>query len=234
MSVSDKVLDVASPSTSPKKQTLANHVVALTPDRASFNVRDKRYPVQALAQQPRSFPMGSLSRAARMITLSIKTFPIDRRKVLTISLAALSIAAIPTTLSASKRPPRVLFICQFGTAKSAIARELFKRRAAQRGIAVAVFSRGITPAPHLAASTRDQLTGEGINLNGEAVRRLRSTDLRAADIVVAFDPLPATMHPTAVRDWAAVPSVNETYTLARADLDRRIDLLLDQLAQPRR
>ena len=87
--------------------------------------------------------------------------------------------------------PRVLFICQFGTAKSAIARELFKRRAAERGIPVAVASRGITPEPHLASSTRDELLTEGIVLGVQPVRKLRATDLRAADIVVVFNPLPA-------------------------------------------
>lgn len=194
-------------------------------------LRDQRYPVQALAQKPQRFPIGNDKRAVRMTTPNSKSSQCSRRRVLVASLAAVVSMVAPTTLIASKRAPRVLFVCQFGTAKSAIARELFKRRAAERGIAVSVFSRGITPEPHLAVSTRDQLTAEGIDLDSEAVSRLQRADLRAADIVIAFNPLPATMAHGTMRDWSAVPSVNETYLLARADLDRRIDMLLDDVVK---
>lgn len=156
--------------------------------------------------------------------------PIYRRRVLIGALVALG-GTIPVLLGASERPPRVLFICQFGTAKSAIARELFKRRAAQRGVPVVVFSRGITPEPHLASTTRDALLVEGIILDREEARKLRVTDLDVADIVVFFNPLPASFRRTTQRDWSAVPSVNDTFPLARTDLDRRIDLLIDEVTQ---
>jgi protein-tyrosine-phosphatase len=128
----------------------------------------------------------------------------------------------------------VLFICQFGTVKSAIARELLKRRAAARGISVIVSSRGITPEAHLAPSTRSQLLAEGIDLDGERLQKLRRADLDNADLVVTFNPLPASMRRTGLRDWSAVPSVNDTYLLARVDLDRRVDQLLEHLSQMRR
>lgn len=168
-----------------------------------------------------------------MILTICKTGLIDRRRVLFGALAAVVSSAAPEVLNASQPLPRVLFICQFGTAKSAIPRELFKRRAVQRGIAVAVFSRGITPEPHLAPSTRDALLTEGIVLDAQPVRKLRATDLSAADIVVFFNPLPAPLRRATQRDWSVVPSVNETYPLARADLDRRIDVLIDEVARMR-
>ena len=162
------------------------------------------------------------------------TFQINRRRALAVVTVAIVNLTMPATLRASRRPPRVLFICQFGTAKSAIARELFKRRAAQRGIAVTVFSRGITPEPHLAPATRERLQAEGVDLDHEGVQMLRSADLSAADIVVAFNPLPSSMHKKNVRDWSALPSVNDSYPLARADLNLRIDLLLDSIKQMHR
>jgi protein-tyrosine-phosphatase len=162
-----------------------------------------------------------------------KSDRIDRRRVLITALAGVVVAGVPAALSASKRPPRVLFICQFGTAKSAIARELLKRRALQRGVSVPVFSRGITPEPHLSSATRDTLLAEGIVLDREATRKLRKRDLGAADIVVFFNPLPDPFRQKAQRDWSSVPSVNDSFPLARADLDRRIDLLIDEIAQMR-
>jgi len=169
-----------------------------------------------------------------MISRVYATGLTNRRRFLVGALAAVVSFAAPEVLNASQPLPRVLFICQFGTAKSAIARELFKRRAAQRGIPVSVFSRGITPEPHLASSTRDALLTEGIVLDTQPVRKLRAADLSAADIIVFFNPLPAPLRRATQRDWSAVPSVNETYSLARVDLDRRIDVLIDEVARMRR
>ena len=178
-------------------------------------------------------PARADSKGDAMILKICKRGLADRREVLVGVLSAALSCAAPKILKASPPLPRVLFICQFGTAKSAIARELFKRRAAQRGIPVSVFSRGITPEPHLASSTRDELLTEGIVLDTQGVRKLRAADLSAADIVVFFNPLPARLRRAKQRDWSAVPSVNETYPLARADLDRRINLLIDELALKR-
>lgn len=166
-----------------------------------------------------------------MVSVIYNIAPVVRRRVLIGAFVAVVSAMTPAVLGASPTPPRVLFICQFGTAKSAIARELLKRRATERGIPVAVFSRGITPEPHLASSTRDILLSEGIVLDAEEARKLSAVDLRAADIVVIFNPLPAPMRRRNQRDWSDVPSVNDTYPLARAELDQRIDLLINELAR---
>ena len=166
-----------------------------------------------------------------MVSIIHNIAPVVRRQVLVGALVVVMSALAPAGLRASTTPPRVLFICQFGTAKSAIARELLKRRAAERGIPVAVFSRGITPEPHLASSTRDVLLAEGITLDADEARKLSAVDLRAVDIVVIFNPLPAPMRRRNQRDWSDVPSVNDTYPLARAELDRRIDLLISELAR---
>lgn len=169
-----------------------------------------------------------------MVILKNQNSHLDRRRALAVSLAVIASAAMPVALNASKTATRVLFVCQFGTAKSAIARELLRRRATQRGIRVIVTSRGITPEPHLAISTRDHLLADGIIVDGEAVRPLQNADLRAADLVVVFNPLPASMHARVLRDWSAVPSVNDAYPLARADLDSRVELLLDDMVRMRR
>ena len=83
-----------------------------------------------------------------MVSIISNIAPVARRQLLIGALVAVVSAMTPAVLNASPKPPRVLCICQFGKAKSAIARELLKRRAAERGIPVAVFSRGITPEPH--------------------------------------------------------------------------------------
>ena len=131
------------------------------------------------------------------------------------------------------RPTKVLFICQFGSVKSAIAREIFRRRAAERHQSVSVFSRGITPEPHLPLALQRDLLREGIDTARQPLRQLRQADLDAADLVIIFDKLPPDLRVTKVDDWTDTPSVLNDYPRARADLDRRIDELLGRLPADR-
>lgn len=146
--------------------------------------------------------------------------------------AALIAMGAQSGAGAAKAPPVVLFVCRFGTVKSAIAREFFRRRAMQRGIAVSAFSRGLTPAEHMSPALARALSAEGINTRADPVTPLAPADIARADLVVYFDPLPATLSVAHARDWTDLASFNEAYPQARQDLMRRIDGLLDELSRP--
>ena len=146
----------------------------------------------------------------------------------------LGLAAVVATGASASSPPRVLFICQFGTAKSAIAREFFRRRARERGILVSAFSRGLTLEDHISSPLGAALRAEGIDPAHDRPQVLTRRDLRAAGIVVVFNPVPATFGPVAARNWTALPSVNENWPAARTELVQRIDVLLDEIAKRRR
>jgi Low molecular weight phosphotyrosine protein phosphatase len=152
---------------------------------------------------------------------------LNRRAVLVFG-AMLAIS--PRAALAAGRPPVVLFVCPAGTAKSAIARELFRKRAQERGIAATAFSRGLHIDDHISAALRQNLDAEGIDTRRDGFAVLAPKDARRADVVVTFAPLPAAYRSAKLRDWSAVPSVNDAWPTARADLDRRIDALLDTLA----
>jgi hypothetical protein len=93
---------------------------------------------------------------------------LNRRSML---FAAIAVALVPgTAYSAPHIPPRILFVCQFGTVKSPIARELLKRRAAERGLAVKVAARGITPQHHMTPDLLARLERDGINPSAEPLR----------------------------------------------------------------
>jgi arsenate reductase (thioredoxin) len=130
--------------------------------------------------------------------------------------------------------PRVLFICQYGTAKSAIAREFFRRRARERGIAVSAFSRGLSLEDHISQPLSEKLQAEGIDPSHDHPQILAKRDLRRADIVVMFNPLPVSLGLVTARDWTTLPSVNDNWPAARAHLVVRIDALLDEIAGARR
>lgn len=151
----------------------------------------------------------------------------DRRTL--IAVGAL-LAVFPDSVMARRKPPVILFVCQAGTAKSAIARELFRKRAIARGISVVAFSRGLQIEDHVSQGLRQSLVADGIETRRDGFSVLKARDLRAADTVVTFTPIPAPLQSGKLLDWSAVPSVNDSYAAARADLDRRIEALLDAIA----
>ena len=169
-----------------------------------------------------------------VISKCANVLPVLGRHAFLPSLLALSVVLIPSAAAPQRSPPSVLFICQFGTAKSAIAREVFRRRARERGIEATTFSRGITPEEHVSPALRQRLEADGVDSTRDGLHRLSKEDLKAADIVVTFNPLPAGMHRTHTLDWSALPSMNDAYPLARANLQRRIDHLLDRIVQGHR
>lgn len=155
---------------------------------------------------------------------------IDRRCIL-LAGTFLGLGTLSPAIAgvAPAQAPTVLFVCQFGSVKSAAAREIFKRRAATRGVSVNVISRGITPEAHASTALKARLDAEDIDLDAQALTKLTPADLKAADIVVIFDPLPADLARADARDWTRTPSFNDDYDQARAYLDPRLDALLDDI-----
>ena len=154
----------------------------------------------------------------------------SRRGFVKSSLLAAALTASGCAVQPPAQPPKILFVCQAGTAKSAIAREMFKQRAKERGIAVDAFSRGIVVEDHLSSELKQALRADGIDTKAEPALVLTPADWAAADILVKFNPLPASIAHEDVRDWTDVPSVNDDYANARVTLDKRIDALLTEVA----
>ena len=153
---------------------------------------------------------------------------IARRFVVFSGLALMSASACSTT--ASTRVPKVLFICQYGSVKSAVARELFRRAAAERHIAVLVYSRGITPEEHLSPALKSLLARDHIDPAQDPLRRLERVDLSWADFTILFDPLPDGMQANRVHDWTDTGSLNQSYVTEHPQLEMRIKALLDEIA----
>lgn len=152
---------------------------------------------------------------------------IQRRALLALMLFS---PLFPVSTMAAPKRPVVLFICDFGTAKSAIARELFRRRAHERGIDVTAFSRGLQVEDHISPPLKARLDADGIDTRRDGFARLAPVDIRTADIVVSFAILPKAFQTWKLRDWTNLPSVNDNWLAARADLEQRIDALLDMIA----
>lgn len=123
----------------------------------------------------------------------------------------------------------ILFICQGGTVKSPIAREHLRRLAAARGVPVNAVSQGITPEDHMTPQLAAELRADGIDATREPVVAVTAADLSAADVIVVFNPLPASLGAWHVRDWSDMPSMNENYASARAILLPRLETLIGEI-----
>ena len=160
----------------------------------------------------------------------LKSEPTISRRAVIFSAAAS--ALVGACASARRGPPAVLlFVCQYGTAKSAIARELFRRRVRQRHLAIEAFSRGLTIEDHMTPDLRARLAADGINTELEMPQVLQPRDWQRASVVVAFNPLPMEVPRAKVRDWTDLPSITDDYANTRAILDRRLEALIDELAR---
>jgi protein-tyrosine-phosphatase len=192
----------------------------------------RRLPGQAQAQRPRF----SIEGGVRVMgnSVQIRSSAVSRRQFGTASVL-LAVAAVAGCSKNPKKPKlKILFVCQAGTAKSAIAREIFRRKAALAGIDVDVFSRGILIEDHVSPELREKLDADRLDTLSERAEVLLPADASAAHILVKFNPLPATIRHSDIRDWTDTPSVNDDYSNARRVMDQRIDALIAEIGMRQR
>jgi protein-tyrosine-phosphatase len=159
-----------------------------------------------------------------MPRVSIPSPVLSRRIVIA---AAVALAA-PDLAQAACAPPAVLFVCPYGTVKSAIARETLKQRAAQAGLAVTVRSRGVAVQDHVSPQLAAKLKADGLDPAREAARKLDVDDLTPGQIVIAFDEAAQDPRLAGARVWD-IPSWNESYDAAKAALSAHMTALLAEL-----
>ena len=157
-----------------------------------------------------------------------QVFQIDRRALLATAL----LLACPVAAASECVAPEVLFVCPAGTVKSAIARETLKRRAAERGLAVHVRSRGVHPEDHVSPALAANLKADGIDPAAEPALALAAADLAAPAVVIAFDEAAQAPGLERARVWT-IPSWNSDYLGAKAALSTKIEALLDELSAHR-
>jgi protein-tyrosine-phosphatase len=158
-------------------------------------------------------------------------FQFNRRKVV-LALAALPLACSNPPERTSAKPDRtVLFVCQAGTVKSAIAREVARKKARELGLKIEFRSRGISPEDHVTPDMLARLAEKGIDPRSKPVVTLTQADIDAADMVVAFNPLPPGMKARNLRDWTDSPAFSEDHDRAMAAIETRVARLFEDLSR---
>ncbi|MBM3512501.1 MAG: hypothetical protein FJX59_02155 [Alphaproteobacteria bacterium] len=154
-------------------------------------------------------------------------YPISRRHLLASSLVI--VTGVDSCRGSAAEPKSILFVCQYGTVRSAIARELLRRRVSERDLPWMVASRGLTPEDHATPDLTRALRADRIETNRDPLIPLDAESLLAADVVVLFNPLPAGLSRPDALDWGDTPSFNADYPAAKAAVEHRIETLIDTL-----
>ena len=126
----------------------------------------------------------------------------------------------------------VLFVCLHGSAKSVIAAELFRRRAAASGLVMTAATAGIEADNAIPAGVVAGLAADGIDVSALRPRQLTGAIVASARRIVALGcRIDDTGYAVAdLRQWDDIPAVSDGFELARDVILDRVSALLDELA----
>lgn len=151
---------------------------------------------------------------------------------------ALALTALLAAAQDAKKPdasPKVVFVCEHGSAKSIIAAAHFERLAKEEGLQVEVIARGSAPEAEVGQAVRNGLRADGITLGDVKPMAVTSADLRGATKVISFGPDLSSVNKEkiSVEDWSATPEVSEDYARARSYIVKQLQALLEELRKGR-
>lgn len=134
-----------------------------------------------------------------------------------------------TNQKPAAKPQTIVFVCEHGAAKSVIAAAYFNKLAAERHLNAHAVARGTDPQAELSDSTVAGLKKDGVAFPSDKPRGLTEADIRGADRVVAFCPVPERLGGTKKTQTYDVPAPKDGYDASRDAILRHVRELVDQL-----
>lgn len=159
-----------------------------------------------------------------------------RRSIFSLLVPLLGATTLPAQQEPKTVPPKIVFVCEHGAAKSVIAAKELEKLARERGISIQAVSRGARPDPDIPPPVRTGLKADGIEIGTMKPVQVKPEDLRDAAIVISFGPDLSTVAEQKLRveDWSATPDVSGNFPAARDYIVKRLQTLLDQIAVAKR
>lgn len=122
----------------------------------------------------------------------------------------------------------VLFLCQYGGAKSVLAAAYFNRIAEERGLAYAAIAAAAEePYDAVPQAVADYLERDGIDVRSFKPRQVAAEDVAEAAKVVTID---CTLAGVESDRWDDVPKVSEDLERSAAAIRRHVEALADELS----
>ncbi|MGQ0685046.1 hypothetical protein [Bradyrhizobium sp.] len=125
----------------------------------------------------------------------------------------------------------VVFVCRHGVVNSQMAAAYFNKVAKERGLSFSAVSRGIDTYRSVPVRIQDGLALDGLE-PANAPGALTPDEAGRASRILAFDAIPAERKGDAsVTYWLGVPLGIDNYEAARDEIARRVDALVQTLAE---
>jgi protein-tyrosine-phosphatase len=131
---------------------------------------------------------------------------------------------------------QILFMCPHGAAKSVLASAYFQRLAKERGLNVRVDSAGTDPDPEVGKAVAAHLIEAGYALPIDKPRRVTTSDVEQADIVVSLGcDLAGLPQPRGkMLKWDDVPGPSENFAAADEAIRKHVEELIEELVRTTR
>ena len=129
------------------------------------------------------------------------------------------------------KPPKVLFMCPHGAAKSVLASAYFQRRAKERGLNVVVDAAGTEPDATVSPAVAAHLKERGYSVPIEKPRKVTAEDLASADLVISLgcDVAGLPQPRGKLVRWDEVPAPSEGLSATDDAIRTRVDALVEEL-----
>jgi hypothetical protein len=140
--------------------------------------------------------------------------------------------ATAQSVTATRPPTGVVFVCEHGSVKSLVAMEHFNRKARALGLPYRAVARGTAPEPTVPAAVREGLHTDGFDVSSFVPQLLRTRDVENVALVVSFDDdvTRTVAGRTRYLKWDDLPGVLGDYPHGREAIVRQVDTLIEMLA----
>jgi arsenate reductase (thioredoxin) len=123
----------------------------------------------------------------------------------------------------------ILFVCEHGAGRSAIAASYFNKKAEKQGLIYRAIFRGIDPQEALGASTKNGLIKDSVDVTSLIPIKLSKNDIAKAYKLITLDcTLPSTFN-KADTHWTGI-EMNGNYEVSKKQIALKVDSLLTQLS----
>jgi arsenate reductase len=123
-------------------------------------------------------------------------------------------------------PSTILFVCEYGAAKSIIAAAYFNKLAHERGLNLQAIARGTEPDDQVSPVTIQGLAQDGLTSTESTPKRLLPSEITSAQHVITFGDIlnKKDYQDVDIENWNQVPPVSKDYLVAR-------DVIVEHLKQ---
>jgi arsenate reductase len=149
--------------------------------------------------------------------------------------AAVASAGYQRPHRAAAKFQTIVFVCQYGRAKSVVAARFFNRMAAEQRLAYRGVARGIQPEVTIPPYVREPVRADGFEIGAdENPVRIDVEEIRAASAVVCIMCRLPKAYAVVARqtiEWTDVPDVDAGYDAARDKIVAHLNEFVTHLAQ---